>query len=109
MGSNITDTFLRSADSTDFKGIDKYSPAKILVAALAGADRPGSANILNQLVEAITFPFDFRKKCSANVELLRSKAAKVSAFGLSISEPIITIIIIANINLAIQDDYVGEF
>ena len=101
MGSDITDMVIRSADGTNFKGIDDYSLSELLAAALAGADRPGYANILDQLVESITFPFDFRKKCSANVELLRLKAAKVSTLGLSISEPIIAIIIIANIDLAI--------
>ena len=109
VGSDITDAILRSADGTDFKGVDEYTLAELFEAALEGADRPGATEVLDQLVEAITFPFDFRKKCSANVELLRSKAAKMASYGITIAEPIFAIIIIANIDLASQDDYGMDF
>ena len=109
VGSDITDAILPSAEGTDFKGIDEYTFAKLFEAALEGADRPGATKILDQLVEAITFPFDFRKKCSANVELLRPKAAKMSSYGITIAELIFAIIIITNINLAAQDDYGIDF
>ena len=38
VGSDITDVILRSADGTDFKGIDKYALADLFDAALEGAD-----------------------------------------------------------------------
>ena len=52
VGSDITDTVLRSADGKGYKGIDEYS----------GAGRPATTNVLYQLVEVITYVFDFRKK-----------------------------------------------
>ena len=35
IGSDITDTVLRAADETDYKGIDKYSLAKLITAAIS--------------------------------------------------------------------------
>ena len=109
VGSDITDAILRSADGTDFKGVDEYSLAELFEAALEGADRPGASEILDQLVESITLQFDFRKKCSANVELLRSKAAKMATFGIKITEPIIASVIIANVDAAAQEEYGVDF
>ena len=60
-------------------------------------------------MEVITYIFDLRKKISANVELLRLKASKMAAFGVSLLEPILTLVIVANIGLAIQDEYGREF
>ena len=109
VGSDITDAILRSADGTDFKGIDEYALAELFEAALEGADRPGASEILDQLVDAITVQFDFRKKCSANVELLRLKAAKMATFGIQITEPIIASVIIANVDAAAQEEYGVDF
>jgi hypothetical protein len=109
VGSNITDAILRSADGTDFKGIDKYALADLFKVALEGADRPGASEILDQLVDSITFQFDFRKKCTANVELLRSKAAKMVAYGIKLTDPIFAIVIIANVDAAAQEEYGVDF
>ena len=109
VGSDITDAILRFANGTDFKGIDKYALADLFEAAMEGADRPGASEILDQLVDAITFHFDFRKKCSANVELLCSKAAKMAAYGITISEPIVAIVIVTNVDAASQEEYSVDF
>jgi len=64
VGSDITDAVLRLADGTNFKSIDEYSLAKLFAAALEGANRPESTKILDQLVEAITFPFDSERSAA---------------------------------------------
>ena len=38
VGSDITDAILRSADGTDFKGINEYALADLFEATLEGAD-----------------------------------------------------------------------
>ena len=88
VGSDITNTVLRSADDNDYKRIDEYSLAKLLAAAISGTDCPATTNVLDQLLKVITYVFDFCKKCSVNVEILHSKASKMAAFGVSLLEPI---------------------
>ena len=80
-----------------------------MAAAIAGADRQTTADVLDQLLKIINFAFDFRKKASANVELLRAKAARIATYGIEVTEPTIGLTILANIELATQNEYGHEF
>ena len=109
VGSAITDNVLRSADGTDFKGIDDYSLAELITAAISGADRPKTTDVLDQLLEVLSFAFNFQRKCITNVEELRAKAAKMATFGVVVSEAQLALTILANIEVAMQDDYGNAF
>ena len=64
VGSNVTDGILRSPDGKDHKGVDEYTLYEVMAAAIAGTDRPVTADVLDQLLEMINFAFNFRKKAS---------------------------------------------
>ena len=64
VGSDITDTVLRAADGTDYKSIDEYSLAELITAAISGADRPATTDVLDQLLEVLRFVFDFKKNAA---------------------------------------------
>ena len=80
VGSDITDAILRTADGSDFKSIDDYTLYEVLKVAIDGADRPTTNDVLEQLLEVINHPFDFRKKVSVNMELMQSKAAQMATY-----------------------------
>jgi len=67
VGTDITDTVLHRADG-DYKGLDEYTLHELMQAAIDGADRLPATDVLTQLLEAINFVFDFRKKICANMK-----------------------------------------
>jgi hypothetical protein len=75
VGSNITNAVLRTADGSDHKSIDNYTLFAVMAAAIDGADRPSTTNMLEQLLEVINHTFDFQKKVSVNMELMQLNAA----------------------------------
>ena len=60
VGSDITDAILRTADGSNFKSIDDYTLYEVMKVAIDGADRPTTNDVLEQLLEVINHPFDFR-------------------------------------------------
>ena len=109
VGSEITDAVLRTIDGNDFKSVDEYHLHELIEAAFSGADRPATVDVLELACEIMGFHFNFQKKVHANVELLRAKAASLSAYGISFDESQIALIIIANIEMAAKGDYGREF
>jgi hypothetical protein len=61
VGSNITNAVLRTADGSNYKSIDDYTLFAVMAAAINGADRASTTNVLEQLLEVINYTFDFRK------------------------------------------------
>ncbi len=59
VGSNITNVVLRTANGSDHKSIDNYMFFAVMAAAIDGADRPSTTNVLEQLLEVINHTFDF--------------------------------------------------
>ena len=47
IGSDITDTVLRAADETDYKGINKYSLVELVASSISRADRPATTDVLD--------------------------------------------------------------
>jgi hypothetical protein len=100
VGSNITDAVLRTADGSNHKSIDDYMLFAVMAAAIDGTDQPSTTDVLEQLLEVINHTFDFRKKVSVNMELMQSNAARIATYGIAISIPQLTLMLIANINNA---------
>ena len=57
VGSDITDTILRTADGSDYKSVDEYTLFEVMKAAIDGADRPSATDVLEQLIEVINHTF----------------------------------------------------
>lgn len=109
VGTDVTDSVLKSADGDDFRSIDDYQLEDVIAAVLQGADRPNTADVLTQLLAIIQFTFDFRKKVSANMELLRSKAGRLQSYGIKLDDTQLAIVLLANIDVAAGDDWGREF
>jgi hypothetical protein len=103
VGSNITD------DGSDFKSIDDFTLYEVMKVAINGADRLTTNDVLEQLLEVINHPFDFRKKVSVNMELMQSNAARMATYGIVIGIPQLTLTLLANIETATKSDYGREF
>ena len=109
VGTDVTDSVLKSADGDDFRSIDDYQLEDVIAAVLQGADHPNTADVLTQLLAIIQFTFDFRKKVSANMELLRSKAGRLQSYGIKLDDTQLAIVLLANIDVAAGDDWGREF
>ena len=108
-GRDVTDSVLRTADGIDYKGIDEYHLYDLVQAAIQGADRPATGDILGQLIEVISTKFDFRKKVINNVEALRAKCARLTSYGVALDDTQLALIILANVELASTQEFGSEF
>ena len=97
MVSDITNSILRTADGTDYKGIDDYDLHEVIAAAITGADRPATTYVLEKLIEVISSTFNFLKKVSANSKLLQAKSSRMETLGVAINDAQISLTIISNI------------
>jgi hypothetical protein len=109
VGSDITDAVLRTADGSNHKCIDDYTLFAVMAAAIDGANRPSTTNVLEQLLEVINHTFDFQKKVSVNMELMQSNVARMATYGIPISIPQLTLTLIANIENATKAEYGRKF
>jgi len=107
--SDITDASLRTADGSDFKSIDDFTLYEVMKVAINVVDRPTTNDVLEQLIEVINHPFDFRKKVSVNMELMQSNSAQMATYGIVIGIPQLTLTLLANIETATKSDYGREF
>jgi hypothetical protein len=65
--------------------------------------------VLEQLLEVINHTFDFQKKVSVNMELMQSNTARMATYGIAISIPRLTLMLIANIENATKAEYGHDF
>eukprot|EP00804_Cyclotella_cryptica_P009141 CCRYP_003208-RA/>CCRYP_003208-RA protein AED:0.61 eAED:0.32 QI:0/0/0/0.5/1/1/2/0/507 len=86
VGSGVTGAVLKTAGGSDLRSIGDWLLEEVLAAVVQGADRPNSSDVLAQLLHVIQFEFDFRKKVSANMELLRAKAGRMTAYGITVDD-----------------------
>ncbi len=94
--TNITNSVLRTSDG-DFKSLDKYTVHEVMQVAYENADRPPMTDLLEQLIEVLHYNFDFRKKISANMELVQNLANRMSTYGIEVGTPSIVLMLLANI------------
>jgi hypothetical protein len=109
VGSNITNAVLQTANGSNHKSIDNYMLFAVMAAAIDGANQPSTTNVLEQLLEVINHIFDFQKKVSVNMELMQANAARIATFGIAISIPQLTLMLIANIENATKAEYGRKF
>ena len=109
VGSDITDSVLRNTDGKDMKGVDEWSLFDVLNAAKQGAIRPNTADILSQLIEAINYRFDFRKKVATNMEQLNAKTNRIASYGINHDDSARALTLLANIEYAAKHDWGREF
>lgn len=109
VGSAVTDAMLRTPDGVDYKGVDEYELCDVADAAILGADRPATTDILALLSGIITYAFDFCKKVDQNVEVLRLKAGRMKSHGITMDNAQLALIILANIKIAAKEEYGSEF
>jgi hypothetical protein len=109
VGSNVTDTILRTANCSDLKYINDFTLFEMMKLTINGADQPFTNNVLEQLLEVINHNFDFHKKISFNMELMQSNAAQMATYNIVIGIPQLTLMLLANIKTATKSDYGREF
>jgi hypothetical protein len=109
VGSNITDAVLQTANGSNHKSIGNYILFAVMAAAINGANRPSTTNVLEQLLEVINHTFDFQKNVSVNMELMQLNVARMATYGIAISIPQLTLTLIANIKNATKAKYGCEF
>jgi hypothetical protein len=80
-----------------------------MAAAIDGANQPSTTNVLEQLMEVIIHTFNFQKKVSVNMELMQLNAARMAMYGIAISIPQLTLMLIANIENATKAEYGCNF
>ena len=73
------------------------------------ADRLMTVDIHEKLLEVFTSDFDFSKETSINLESLRTTAAKMATYGITIPKPQIVLVIFTNIKCAMHHDYRRNF
>jgi hypothetical protein len=108
VSTDITDSVLQRADG-DYKGLNEYTLQELLQAAIDSADRPPATDVLTQLLEAINFVFDFRKKISANMEDMQALMARMKTYGINVSTPQVVLTLMANIEVAARKDFGHKF
>ncbi len=108
MGTNITDSMLRTSDS-DFKSVDKYTVHKVMQATYENADRPPMTDVVEQLIEVLHYNFDFHKKISANMELVQNLANRMSTYDIEVGTSLIILMLLTNIKTATKHKYGWEF
>ena len=53
--------------------------------------------------------FDFCTKMVTNVERFRSQAAKANAYGVTVGEDVVCLVLLSNVEWAAQQEWGGEF
>ena len=64
---------------------------------IAANNLPSTTCVLNALINILQWKFDFRKRFSANVEMLKVKNTKMKAFELKATDAQVVMTIMANV------------
>jgi hypothetical protein len=66
-------------------------------------------DVLEQLIEVLHYTFNFRKKISADMELVQNLANRMSAYGIKVGSPSIVLMLLSNIETATKHKDGREF
>jgi hypothetical protein len=77
--------------------------------AIDGANQLSMNNVLEQLIKVINHNFDFCKKVSINMELMQLNAAQMAKYGIVIGIPQLTLMLLANFEMATNSNYDRKF
>jgi len=81
----------------------------LMKAVIDGAERPATTDVRNMSVRLCSTQFNFRTKMVTQVERFRSQAAKANAYGVTVGEDVAALVILANVEWALSQDWGGEF
>jgi hypothetical protein len=109
VGSNITDSILRTANGSNHKSIDEFILYKVMKMAIDCTDQPSMSDVLEQLIEVINHTIDFCMKVCINIELMQLNATQMTTYGIVIGIPQLTLMLLANINTATKSYYGCNF
>jgi hypothetical protein len=99
VGTNITNSVLQTSNG-NLKSLDNYTLLEVLQAAFENADCLLMVDVLEKHIDVLHYTFDFRKKISANMELVQNLANRMSAYSIEVGTPSIALLLLANIETA---------
>ena len=96
VGEAITNPVLRTAEGSNFCGVNKYELHQLYTAIMEGEARPEATNIRRQYVNIAGTMFDFRETFAVNCEQLAAAAMKSQGFGIVVHDDLTANILMAN-------------
>ncbi len=99
----------KTADASRDKSIDDYNLHDVYQLAYNNAVRPEVDDVLEMITEMYQYDFDFRKPIKHSMAQLKTMASRLKPFGINPAEPELTIILLANIHHAKEQDWGQEF
>jgi hypothetical protein len=109
VGGDILDTVTKTADASRDKSIDNYKLHEVFQLAYDNAVRPEVDDVLEMLTEMYQYNFDFRKPTKHSMAQLKTMATRLKPFGITPAEPELTLILLANIHHAKEQDWGQDF
>ncbi len=99
----------KTADASRDKSIDNYKLHDVFQLAYNNAVQPKVDNVLDMLTEMYQYDFHFRKPIKHSMAQLKMMATRLKPFGITPAEPELTLILLANIHHAKEQDWGQEF
>jgi hypothetical protein len=99
----------KTADASRDKSIYNCNLHNVFQLAYNNAVRPEVDDVLEMITEMYQYDFDFRKPIKHSMAQLKTMATRLKPFGINPAEPELTIILLANIHHAKEQDWGQEF
>ena len=109
MGGDILDAVTKTADANRDQSINDYTLHDVFQLAYDNAVLPEVDDVLEMLTEMYQYNFDFRKPIKHSMAQLKMMATRLKTFGINPAEPELTLILLANIHHAKEQDRGQEF
>ncbi len=109
VGGDILDTVTKTADASRDKSINNYTLHDVFQLAYNNAVRPEVDYVLEMLFKMYQYNFNFRKPIKHSMAQLKTMATRLKPFGITPAEPELTLILLANIHHAKEQDWGQEF
>ena len=109
MGGDILETVNKTADASRDKSINDYTLHKVFQLAYSNAVRPEVEDVLEIVTEMYQYDFDFRKSIKQSMAQLKTMATRLKPFGITPDKPELTLILLANIHHAKEQEWRQEF
>jgi hypothetical protein len=100
VGAHVINKVAKTPDGSDFVSIDNYLLSDVIKCATEHATRPEIEDVLALMSGFFDTDFDFRETINQNMLKLKEAATRIKQFGITLKEPELMIVLIANINRA---------